>query len=106
MISKKLGLAALAAAASLCPAALAAESGSLASLNITVHDLIVDGLHATKTVNLAGDSVTQVATCSGQVRKTITGSADGSSAPIIVTASYDAAGRLLSRRDATGAGTD
>ncbi len=103
MISKKLGLAALAAAASLAPSTFAATSGPLASLNITVHDLVVDGQCATKTVNLAGDSVMWVSTCSGQVRKTIVGEGDTA---IVSTASYDASGRLLSSRDATGAGTD
>lgn len=95
-----LGVTALIAATSLAPSAFATR---IVSGTITVLDLTVDGQCATKTVNLAGDAVTQIASCSGQVRKTIVGS--GASA-IVTTASYDAAGRLLSRRDATGAGTD
>lgn len=100
---KILGLAALAAAGGACSSAYA----GLASMQITVHhntgDAYVDGLPATKQVNLAGDVVTTVFTCTGQVRKQIIGT--GASA-IIRTATFDAVGNSLSRRDATGAGTD
>lgn len=54
-------------------------------------------------MNLAGDAVTQVATCSGQVRKTIV-HGGGAAPDIVTTATYDAGGLPLSRRDATGAG--
>lgn len=106
MISKKhLRLGVCLTAISFLPPAHAA--GELASGTITLHyntgDAYVDGLPATKTINLAGDTVTAVATCSGQVRKQIVGT--GSDA-IVVTQTFDAAGNLLSRRDATGAGTD
>ena len=76
MISKKLlGLAALTAAAGLTPEARA--SWELVSGTATIYhntgDALTEGLPATKTVNLAGDTVTTLATCSGQVRKQIVG---------------------------------
>ncbi len=100
MISKKLGLAALAAAASMSPAALAAESGSLASLNITVRHLSVEGRPATKRVDLTGVSETIVTDAAHRAVRIIDGLGNKTER------GYDASGNIVSVRDATGAGAD
>jgi YD repeat-containing protein len=101
----KLTFAALIAAAALTSEAKA--SWELVSGTATIHhdtgDALAEGLATIKTINLAGDTVTQIATCSGQVRKVIVGT--GVSA-IVTTQTFDAKGNLLSRRDVTGAGAD
>lgn len=72
MISKKLlRFSALVVAASVTPAAF----GGLASLTMNIlpdtGDAYVDGLPVRKTVNLAGETTTVLATCTGQTRKVI-----------------------------------